>query len=70
MMEQLEWITVTEAAEIAGYNEAHLRRILRTGEIEGRKFATVWQVNRGSLEAYMAKMAAKGKKRGPKQIDN
>ena len=63
-------LTVKEAIEISGYHEGHLRRLLLAGEIEAQKFATVWQVNRASLESYLGKMAVKGEKRGPKNTEN
>lgn len=60
------WITTAEAAELSQYHPDHIRRLLRTGEIEGRKWGTVWQVNRESLLDYLAEQKAKGERRGPK----
>ena len=65
-----DWITVEEAAEISGYHQVSIRRLLLSGKIEGRKFSVVWQVNRESLDTYLAKMEDKGEKRGPKKTDN
>lgn len=65
-----DWLTVQEAAEIAGYHEVHIRRLIYGGKIEARKFSVVWQVNRESLLSYLEQMDTKGKKRGPKKIDN
>ena len=50
-----DWITVSKAAELSGYNEEHIRRLLRDGLITGRKFGIVWQVKRSSLNAYLSK---------------
>jgi hypothetical protein len=63
-----EWITVSEAAKLSGYNEDHLRELIRdTKAITGRKFSIVWMVNRKSLLAYLAKQSKLGRKRGPKK---
>lgn len=48
-----KWITVKEAAELSGYHVVYVRLLLRAGEIEAQKFATVWQVDRESLEVYL-----------------
>lgn len=61
-----EWITVREAARLSGYHIEHIRRLTRTGEVKAHKFATVWQVNRQSLLAYLTKVKELGDRRGPK----
>ena len=61
-----EWITVSEAARISGYDEEHIARLCRQGRINARKFATVWQVSITSLSEYIAKAEKRGNKRGPK----
>ena len=66
MAKQDDWITVREAAELAGYHPDHLRRLIRTGEVEAQKFATVWQVKRNSLLSYLKKVEELGERRGPK----
>ena len=48
-----EWLSVSEAAELSGYHPEYIRRLIRDGEIEGRKFSIVWQVRRESLNSYM-----------------
>jgi excisionase family DNA binding protein len=64
-----EWLTVNEAAEISGYHPEYIRRLIRDGEIEGRKFAIVWQVRRDSLNAYIQNAQSKDDKRyTPKRI--
>lgn len=65
-----KWITVKEAAEISGYHAVYLRQLLRAGEIDAQKFATVWQVDQESLEAYLSEMESKGDKRGPKKSES
>lgn len=61
-----EWLTVKDAAEISGYHHVTIRKLLLSGEIEGKKFATVWQVSEASLKAYLRKAEKMGEKRGPK----
>ena len=61
-----EWLTVNEAAEHSGYDPQHIRRLIRDGEIEARKFSIVWMVNRESLLNYQAQAQALGEKRGRK----
>jgi excisionase family DNA binding protein len=65
-MESEEWITTTEACEISGYHPDHLRRVIRAGGIEARKFGIVWQVKRVSLLEYLRWTESQGKRRGPK----
>ncbi len=61
------WITTAEAAELSGYHRKHILRLVRTGEVKARKFATVWQVSRIDLLAYVRKAEKLGEKRGPKR---
>ena len=61
-----DWITTTEAAEISDYHPVHIRRLLLEGKITGKKWGTQWQVSRTSVERYLTKVDAKGKRRGPK----
>lgn len=61
-----KWLTVAEAAELSGYHPDYLRRIIRAGDVKGQKFGPVWQVDRGSLRAYLKRAAELGEKRGPK----
>ena len=62
-----DWMTTAEAAEFSGYHPEHLRRLIRSGGIEGRKFGIVWQVSRQSLIAYLeAANESDDKRRGAK----
>jgi hypothetical protein len=61
-----EWITVREAISQSGYNPVHLRVLIRDSKIKGRKVATVWLVNRKSLDAYLREQSKRGEKRGRK----
>ena len=62
-----EWISVKQAAELSGYNEEYVRRLLRTGKVGGRKFVTVWQVNQHSLMSYLeASEESQDQRRSPR----
>ena len=62
-----DWITTQEAAELSGYHPEHLRRLLKSGDIEGRKVSIVWLIKRRSLLDYIAHAEQSGdKRRGPK----
>jgi excisionase family DNA binding protein len=61
------YITIGEASKLTGYNPEHLRRLLRSGELDGKKLSILWLVNRESLTAYIARGQKSGDKRhGPK----
>ena len=64
------WITTSEAAEIGNYHINHVRRLIRGGKIEARKFGTVWMVNRESFISYLKDTQNKGERRGPKSINH
>jgi excisionase family DNA binding protein len=65
-MNNTEWLTVGQAAKLSGYNEDHLRELIRAGKIKAHKFSIVWMVSRESLHAYLKKAQAMGEKRGRK----
>ena len=62
-----DWITTKEAATLAGYAFAHVRLLIRRGEIVGQKWGRDWQVSRSSLLSYLARIQTQGEKRGPKK---
>lgn len=61
-----EWITTFEAAELSGYHANHIRRLIRAGEIQARKWGPALMVSRQSVLDYVARVQASGSKRGPK----
>ncbi len=61
-----EWLTVNDAAKLSGYHPESIRELIRQGKIKARKFSIVYQVNRESLLAYIAKAKETGEKRGRK----
>jgi excisionase family DNA binding protein len=60
------WITTNDAAQLTGYQPAHIRLLIRNQEIEGQKWGRDWMVSKESLLAYIDKQQSQGKKRGPK----
>ena len=46
-------LPVTSAAELTGYSEQYLRRMLRTGKIIGIKIGQVWLIDMACLQAYL-----------------
>jgi hypothetical protein len=60
------WITLAEAVELSGYDPVHLRRLLRSGEIAGKKISIVWLVDRQSLQQYMDWIRERGSKGRPR----
>ena len=63
MTNETEWITVTQAAEISGYNAVYLRRLIRAGKIEYRMFGFMYQVNKKSLLEYVNQAGKREDKR-------
>lgn len=47
-----EWITTKAAAELTGYDPAHIRWLIRHGRITGKKFGRDWMVNAQELTEY------------------
>ena len=46
-------ITVQAAADATGYNIQYLRRLLRSGTLEGVKIGQMWLIDTESLAAYL-----------------
>ena len=46
-------VTVQAAAEVTGYNIQYLRRLLRSGMLEGIKIGQIWLIEMQSLEMYL-----------------
>jgi excisionase family DNA binding protein len=68
MANDSDYITVSQASKLSGYNEEHIRRLLRDGLISGRKFGIVWQVSESSLLAYLTEaQKSEDKRHGPKK---
>lgn len=61
-----DWLTVAQAAEVSGYHIVHIRRLLLSGAVSGRKWGRDWQVSKASLQHYLEAKQREGRKRGPK----
>jgi hypothetical protein len=46
-------ITVQAASDVTGYNIQYLRRMLRSGALEGIKIGQIWLIDMESLLAYL-----------------
>jgi excisionase family DNA binding protein len=55
------WITTAEAAQLTSYNPEHIRRLVRTGKVKGKKWGREWMVDKNSLITYLESIG-----RGPK----
>jgi excisionase family DNA binding protein len=58
-----KWLSVSDAAKLSGYHPEYIRRLIRDGEIEARKFSIVWQVRQTSLSVYVENAKSKNDKR-------
>jgi excisionase family DNA binding protein len=55
-----EWITTTQAAELMGYDYAHVRLLLRQGKLQGMKMGRDWFIKKESALAYAKEMEKLG----------
>jgi len=46
------WITTTEASKISGFHVEYIRRLIRGGHINARKWGKEWMVDKQSLIDY------------------
>ena len=56
-------VLVTEAAEQSEYSEPHIRLLVRTGKIKGKKQGGIWLVDLGDLIRYEQEMKEIGTKK-------
>lgn len=61
-----ELITVKQAVELSGYKDHHIRDLLRSKRIKGKKWGNTWQVDKTSLLRYIRDVQKLGSKRGAK----
>ena len=47
-------LTVRQAAEIHGYTERHVRRILNSGVMKAEQFNRVWIIDRSEVERLLS----------------
>lgn len=64
-----KWLTLAEAAELTGYTDGYLRRMLRNGELKGEKFSErLWLVDKRDAEKLAKKPHILGRPRSGKKI--
>jgi hypothetical protein len=62
-----KFISVQAAEEATGYNIQYLRRLLRSGTLEGIKIGQIWLIEVQSLESYLQRVESTSDRRcGPK----
>ncbi len=60
-------LTVQAAADVTGYNIQYLRRLLRSGTLEGVKIGQMWLIDMEALAAYLDHVDTTSDRRcGPK----
>ena len=47
-------ISLAEAAELSGMSQSHIRLLVRTGKISGKKIGRNWVTTEESLRIYLA----------------
>jgi len=50
------WVNTTEASELTGYSQAHVRILARSSQVEARKVGRDWLVRRESVLAHKRRM--------------
>ena len=55
-------ITVTEASRLSGLTPSYIRRLLRKGEIDGKKVGEIWLTTEDAIRDYMKKDRRPGPK--------
>ena len=60
IIDGMEYVSVTEAAEITGYSEQYIRRLLRKGRIQAVKKGPMYWVELESLKEYKREMDVLG----------
>jgi excisionase family DNA binding protein len=49
-----EWLTVAQVAPLLGLSDSRIQRLLRAGQLAGRKVGRDWIVSREAVEAFLA----------------
>ena len=64
-------ISVKTAAEFSGYSLQYMRRLLRSGKLEGLKIGQVWLIEKSDFEAYLLRAAESTDRRfGPLRLSS
>jgi excisionase family DNA binding protein len=63
LVDQREWLTAAEAAQLIGYNEEYVRQLARAGTIQSRKVSRSLLIHRASLLEHKKRMDSLGTRR-------
>lgn len=63
-------IPVTQAAPLAQLSASHLRYLVRTGKVVGRKLGRDWFTSKAALDAYLATERKPGPKTNRDTIES
>jgi excisionase family DNA binding protein len=55
MPDLTDYMTTQEAAEQLGYHVEHVRRMLREGDLKGKKVGYMWFIHKPSVDEYLDK---------------
>jgi len=65
------YLTVKSAAEISGYNQQYLRRLLRNQVFQSRKIGQIWLIDKMNFLDYLKSAnKSKDKRFGPQYFMN
>jgi excisionase family DNA binding protein len=63
-----DYITVRTAAEISGYNQQYLRRLLRDNTFRSKRLGQIWLIDRNQFMDHLLKIRRSNDKRvGPQK---
>ena len=66
-----EFLTVRSAAEISGYNQQYIRRLLRNRVFQSRKIGQIWLIDKKNFLDYLKSAnKSKDKRFGPQYFMN
>ncbi|MFC1974767.1 helix-turn-helix domain-containing protein [Chloroflexota bacterium] len=60
IIDNMEYVSVEEAAGITGYAITYIRQLLRENKIKAQKKGTMWWIDLESLKTYKTEMDALG----------
>ena len=57
----MPWLTTEEAAEILDYHPESVRRMLRKGQLQSKKFGRTWMIEKASIDTFQASLGSNPK---------
>jgi excisionase family DNA binding protein len=61
IIDGMEYVSVEEAAEMSGYSEQYVRRLVRRGKVAATKKGPMYWIEKDSLMAYKREMDVLGR---------